>query len=183
MRSFVLPKALGGIATGFKASGSITSDLRERSASCRAPLLRRIRVTFFSHNAIIHVLFVSACLIGVGLNLARAFAPGKIPNLWDAAELITTPQKLIFLMTRLGWPPIFWLQLVVSAFTPIAYTLWPPTVPEREALLDRDVKTGLAYPKLEARMQRKTIFGGWRYVRATISILYTVGLFIANEAA
>ena len=181
MRSFILPKALGGEVTGFKASGSISSDLEERRAGSRAPLLRRLRVTLFSQYAVIHAIFILACLIGFALNLARAFSPADIPNLWDTATLTTMHDRLVFFVTRLGWPPLFWMQFIASALTPILYTVWPPTQPDREELLDRDEKTGVAYPKIEARNSRRTPTGAWRYGRATIAMLYTFALFVANE--
>ena len=53
--------------------------------------------------------------------------------------------------------------------------------PDREELLDRDEKTGVAYPKVEARNSRRTPAGAWRYGRATIAMLYTFALFVANE--
>ncbi|KAM0708792.1 hypothetical protein Q7P35_005445 [Cladosporium inversicolor] len=181
MRSFVLPKALGGETKGFKASGSIPSDLQERSVGSRAPLLRRLRVILFSQYAWIHAIFVLACLIGFALNLARAFSPADIPNLWDTATLTTMHDRLVFFVTRLGWPPLFWMQFIASALTPILYAIWPPTQPDREELLDRDEKTGVAYPKIEARNSRRTPAGAWRYGRATIAMLYTFALFVANE--
>ena len=181
MRSFILPKALGGAATGFRASGSISSDLQERRAESRAPLLRRLNVTLFSHYAFIHAIFILICLIGFALNLARAFGPANIPNLWDTATLTTIHDKLVFFVTRLGWPPLFWIQFIASALTPILYAVWPPTQPDREELLDRDEKTGVAYPKIEARNSRRTPAGAWRYGRATIAMLYTFALFVANE--
>jgi hypothetical protein len=181
MRSFVLPEALGGGPTGFTASGSISNDLQERRAGSRAPLLRRLRVTLFSHYAIVHAMFVLACLIGFALNLARAFSPVDIPNLWDTAILSTTQDRLVFFVTRLGWPPLVWMQFIASALTPIIYAVWPPSQQDREELLDRDEKTGVAYPKIEARNSKRTPVGAWRYGRATVAMLYTFALFVANE--
>lgn len=181
MRSFVLPKALGGETTGFKASGSISSDLEERHVGSRAPLLRRLRVTLFSHHAIVHAIFVVACVIGVALNLARTFSPTNIPNLWDTAVLTNTHDRLVFFVTRLGWPPLVWMQFIASALTPIVYAIWPPTQPDREELLERDEKTGVAYPKIEARTPKRTPAGIWRYVRPALSMIYTFALFVANE--
>jgi hypothetical protein len=181
MRSFVLPEALGGEVTGFKASGSIPDDLQERRAGSRAPLLRRLRVTLFSQYAFIHAVFVLACLIGFALNMARAFSPADIPNLWDTATLTTMHDRLVFFVTRLGWPPLFWMQFIASALTPILYAIWPPAQPDREELLDRDEKTGVAYPKIEARNSKRTSAGSWRYGRATIAMFYTFALFVANE--
>lgn len=181
MRSFVLPEALGGGPTGFTASGSISGDLQERRAESRAPLLRRLQVTLFSHYAIVHAIFLLACLIGFALNLARAFSPSDIPNLWDTATLSTTHDRLVFFVTRLGWPPMVWMQFIASALTPIIYAIWPPSQPDREELLDRDEKTGVAYPKIEARISKRTPAGAWRYGRATVAMLYTFAIFVANE--
>lgn len=179
--SFVLPTALGGETLGFKSSGSVSNDLQERRADSRAPLFRRLRVTLFSHHAIVHALFVLACVAGIALNFARIFSPIKIPNLWDTASPVATQEKLVFFVTRLGWPPLFWMQFFASALTPITYAIWPPTQPDREDLLDRDEKTGVAYPKAEMRKPRRTAAGRWRYVRATISMMYTFALFVTNE--
>ena len=181
LRSFILPKALGGEKTGFKPSGSISNDLDERSPHHRAPLLRRLRKTLFSHLAIIHLLFMTACLTGLALNLARTFSPTDIPNLWSTAPITTPAQRLEFFITRLGWPPLFWLQFVASAATPIVYAVWPPSQPEREELLDRDEKTGVAYPKVEARMARRTRTGWWRYVRGAFAMGWTFAVFFGNE--
>jgi hypothetical protein len=182
MRSFVLPEALGGGPTGFTASGSISDDLQERRTGSRASLLRRLRVTLFSHYAIVHAIFLLACLLGFALNLARAFSPANIPNLWDTAILTTMQDRLLFFVTRLGWPPLVWMQFIASALTPIIYAIWPPSQPDREELLDRDEKTGVAYPKIDARNSKRTPAGAWRYGRATVAMLYAFALFVANEA-
>jgi hypothetical protein len=184
LRSFVLPTALGGEKAGFKSSGSVSSDLNERSRQTRAPLLRRLRVTLFSHLAIIHLLFILACLTGLALNLARTFLPptNSIPNLWSTAPITTSGERLEFFITRLGWPPLFWLQFVASAATPIVYAIWPPAMPEeREELLERDEKTGVAYPKLESKGARRNRWGWWRYARGALAMAWTVAVFVGNE--
>lgn len=181
MRSFVLPAALGGETLGFKASGSVSSELNERSQQHRASLLRRLRITLFSQYAIIHALFIAACLVGLALNIARTFSPTIIPNLWDTAALTSTADRVVFFVTRLGWPPLFWLQFMASALTPLVYIMWPPSQPDREELLHRDEKTGVAYPKAGSMMSKRTAVGWWRSVRPALSIVYTFALFVANE--
>jgi hypothetical protein len=181
MRSFVLPTALGGEKTGFKASGSISNDLNERSQQTRAPLHRRLRVSLFSHLTIIHLLFILACLTGLALNLARTFSPTSIPNLWSKAAITSPAERLEFFITRLGWPPLFWLQFVASAATPIAYAIWPPAMPDREELLERDEKTGVAYPKAEATGAKRTRSGWWRYIRGVVAMGWTFAVFVGNE--
>ena len=184
LRSFVLPTALGGEKAGFKASGSVSSDLNERSLQNRAPLFRRLRTTLFSHLAIIHLLFILACLTGLALNLARTLVPApniSIPNLWSSAPITTPAQRLEFFITRLGWPPLFWLQFVASAATPIAYAIWPPSQPDREELLERDEKTEVSYPRLEARGTRRNRWGWWRYGRGALAMAWTFAVFVGNE--
>jgi hypothetical protein len=183
LRSFVLPTALGGEKSGFKASGSISSALNERSTQHRASLLRRLRVTLFSHLAIIHLLFILACLTGLALNLARTFSPpnSSIPNFWSSASITTPAQRLEFFITRLGWPPLFWLQFVASAATPIVYAIWPPSQPDRGELLERDEKTGVSYPKVEARGARRNRWGWWRYGRGALAMGWTFAVFVGNE--
>jgi hypothetical protein len=183
LRSFVLPTALGGEKAGFKPSGSVSSALSERSLIHRAPLIRRLRVTLFSHLAIIHLLFILACLTGLALNLARTFLPptNSIPNLWSTAPITTSGERLEFFITRLGWPPLFWLQFVASATTPIVYAIWPPAMPEREELLERDEKTGVSYPKIESRGTKRTRWGWWRYGRGALAMAWTFAVFVGNE--
>lgn len=181
LRSFILPASLGGSKTNFTPTGSIPTTLHERSRQNTAPLLRRLRVTLLSHYALIHLLFILATLTGLSLNLARTLSPAQIPNLWSSAPIETPSQRLEFFVTRLGWPPVFWLQFVVSAATPIVYAFWPPVVPEREALLERDEKTGVAYPKAESRGVRRSGAGWWRYVRGAVVMGWTLAVFVGNE--
>ena len=47
---------------------------------------------------------------------------------------------------------VLWVTLVVNAWTPIAYALWPPPLKEREAFLKRDER-GVAYPREEVRVE------------------------------
>jgi hypothetical protein len=161
----------------------VSSDLNERSRQTRAPLLRRLRTTLFSHLAIIHLLFILACLTGLALNLARTFSlpNSSIPNLWSTASITTPAQRLEFFITRLGWPPLFWLQFVASAATPIAYAIWPPSQPDREELLESDEKTGVSYPKVEARGTRRNRWGWWRYGRGALAMAWTFAVFVGNE--
>jgi len=49
---------------------------------------------------------------------------------------------------------------LAGCWTLIKYAIWPPTVPDREELLDRDEKTGVARPKEEWKKQR---YGAWSF--------------------
>lgn len=44
-----------------------------------------------------------------------------------------------------------WLLAVNAACVPIHYAIWPPTMPDRETLLNRDPATGIAHPTEAAK--------------------------------
>ena len=121
VRSFILPEKLGGRKTGFTSTGSITSAMNERSKENRASLPRRLWIVIVHHLAWVHLLFILAIVAGVILTLLRCFLPDGLERIRSAyviGNAITTHDKLIYLVTRLGWPPLFWLQSTVSAMTP-----------------------------------------------------------------
>lgn len=126
VRSFILPAKLGGRKTGFTSTGSIASAMNERSKENRASLPRRLWIVVVHHLAWVHLLFILAIVAGVVLTLLRCFLPDGLERIRSAyviGNATTTHDKLIYLITRLGWPPLFWLQATVSAMTPFVSTL------------------------------------------------------------
>jgi hypothetical protein len=121
IRSFILPAALGGRKTGFTSTGSIASAMDERSKENRASLPRRVWIVVVHQMAWVHGLFILAIVAGVTLTLLRCFLPDGLERIRSAyiiGNATTTRDKLVYLITRLGWPPLFWLQSTVSALTP-----------------------------------------------------------------
>lgn len=121
VRSFILPTILGGRKTGFTSTGSITSAMDERSKENRASLPRRLWVIVIHQLAWVHLLFILAIIAGVVLTFLRCFLPDgleKIRSAYVIGAATSTEDKLVYLITRLGWPPLFWLQSTVSAMTP-----------------------------------------------------------------
>ena len=121
VRSFILPEKLGGRKTGFTSTGSITSAMNERSKENRASLPRRQLIDVVHQLAWVHLLFILAIVAGVVLTLLRCFLSDGLERIRSAyiiGNATTTHDKLIYLVTRLGWPPLFWLQATVSAMTP-----------------------------------------------------------------
>lgn len=129
---------------------------------------------------LIHFLFVLACLAGLGLAFARCFSKTTIANAYNVHHPATTKAQFIYLVTRIGWPPLLWLQNTISAMSPILYMLSPPTAPDREDLLDRDPRTGVAYPRLEARLEKKNAWLGWRHAVVGLAFLYAISLFVIS---
>lgn len=121
VRSFILPTKLGGRKTGFTSTGSIASAMEERSKENRVSLPRRLWIIVVHQLAWVHLLFILAILAGVILTLLRCFLPDGLERIRSAyiiGNATSTHDKLIYLITRLGWPPLFWLQATVSAMTP-----------------------------------------------------------------
>lgn len=168
-RSFILPTWLGGQKQAFKPTGSLKSELNERDAAIRKGVFRRLKTIVVNYMAGFHVFYVYLTLTAVTLTTLRCLF--NEPNLRD---------KLVCMLTHAFWPPIAWILTVSAFWTPIAYALNPPTCPDREELLDRDPKTGIAHP---TKKSKKTAFHGetiWFELEYFVSTAFTVAVFIAS---
>jgi hypothetical protein len=133
----------------FSSSGSIKSELNERDASTRAPLFRRLKVILWDCDVYLHLFYILFVLAAVTYStVIGVLRTDSLTNLW------------IFLLTHAFWPPMLWVLCITACCEPIRYAIWPPTMPEREELLDRDLKTGIARPK---EMWKKTRYGKWTF--------------------
>lgn len=170
VRSFLLPRWLGGKFATFSSSGSIHSVINERDTRARAPLVRRIRAIGWNGGVFIHVLYVLFTVGAAATSTSRAFT--------------TTPHnyrdRLFYMLTHAGWPPLVWLVASTACFVPIKYALSPPAMPDREDLLHRDKVTGVAHPTEGAkrpRWGRTNILHEGFYAAVTI---YTAVLFFGS---
>lgn len=134
VRSFLLPRWLGGQAQAFNPSGSLKSNLNERDPVLRAPLWRRLWVILFNNLASFHLLYVYFCLTAVILSTYRCTLD------------VTLRDRVKCTLTHACWPPMTWVIVVSAFWIPITYACDPPTIPDRETLLERDPKTGVAHP-------------------------------------
>lgn len=144
LRSFVLPTWLGGQTQAFKPSGSLKSELNERDPTHRANLFRRLFTIVFNYLAGYHILYVYFCLTAVTLTTIRCIV-----------DQYTLRDQLVCMLTHAFWPPLSWIMVVSAFWVPITYAIDPPSMPDREALLNRDPKTGIAHPTRESK---KTAF-------------------------
>lgn len=83
-------------------------------------------------------------------------------------------------LTHAGWPPVLWVTCAVNCWAPIQYALTPPTVPDREELLDRDDKTGVAYPKESAKKTSASAVHWLHEVQYTLICCYTAVAFVLS---
>ncbi|TDZ17907.1 Cellulose synthase 1 [Colletotrichum orbiculare MAFF 240422] len=169
VRSFILPTWLGGQTQAFKPTGSLGSALNERDAKNRKNMFRRLWGVLVNYMAVFHLSFVYLTLVGVVLTSYRAF--------WQNDEL---RDLLIGLITHAFWPPLTFVFICSSLWTPIAYAIDPPDMPDREQLLERDPKTFVAHP---TKQSKKIAFGGqaaWFETELTITTAYTILIFVCS---
>lgn len=163
VQSFILPKWLGGKPMAFSPTGSLTSELNERDASRRAPLLKRLKVVIWDCKAYIHLTFVLFTISAVIVALSRV---GSVTGNAEA--------KYHYILTHIAWPPMLWILSAVAFSVPLRYAIWPPTVPDRDDLLDRDGDTFVAHPKAQSKepqWSNLTLFHEGIYSLITIYVL------------
>lgn len=168
IRAFVLPTWLGGQTQAFKPTGSLKSALNERSKVNRAHMFRRFFTILGNYMAGFHLSYVYLVLVAVVMSSYRCFLQ------------TTVRDTLICLVTHAFWPPLSFIIVCSSFWIPINYALDPPSTPDRETLLDRDPKTGIAHPKKESK---KIAFSGqatWFEFEYSFSTIFTTVVFAAS---
>ncbi|KAF4592114.1 Glycosyl transferase, family 2 [Ophiocordyceps camponoti-floridani] len=166
VRSFMLPSWLGGTSQAFKPTGSLSSALNERDPLRKKNMVRRLWAILFNYMGFFHFMFVYMTLTGVALTSFRCYVTSS-----------SVREVLMSLMTHAFWPPLTFVFICSSLWVPIAYAIDPPMMPDREDLLDRDVKTHVAHPTAESK---KIAFGGqaaWFELELTTSTLFTALIF------
>lgn len=169
IRSFMLPKWLGGQVQAFKPTGSLASALNERDPALKRSMVRRIWTILINYMGIFHLAFVYLTLVAVVLTSYRCFV-----------RTDDTRSLLLCLVTHAFWPPLTFIFICSSLWTPVAYAIDPPQMPDREQLLDRDPKTMVAHPNAKSK---KIAFGGqaaWFEFELTTTTLYTTLVFVAS---
>ncbi|KAF4548249.1 Hypothetical protein D9617_30g011540 [Elsinoe fawcettii] len=144
IKSILLPGWMGGTVMRFIATGSIRHLMKERDASRRPHVFRRLHSVLFRDGAWYHALYATLCWFAVSSAVQRAadLHPGYSTDFW------------MYLLLHVAWCPVPWLFHSVAFLVPIRYAIFPPTTPDREEFLDRDPKTGIAHPKAEFRQIR-----------------------------
>ncbi|KAG6291928.1 hypothetical protein E4U09_003649 [Claviceps aff. purpurea] len=169
IRAFILPTWLGGQVQAFKPTGSLGSALNERDPKLKKNMFRRVWTILVNYMGSFHLVFVYFTLTSVVLTSWRCFV-----------NTDNTKSLLLCLVTHAFWPPLTFLFICNSMWTPVAYAIDPPLMPDREQLLIRDPKTLVAHPNPKFK---KIAFGGqaaWFELEQTITSAYTILLFVAT---
>ena len=168
IRSFFLPKWLGGAVQNFQPTGSIKSDLNERDPVLRAGLIRRIYTILFNYLGIYHVIYVYFVLSAVSLSSSRCVAENG--RVYD---------KLLCLLTHAFWPPVAWIIVCSAFWIPVTYAIDPPNMPPREDLLEIDPKTGVKRPTEKAKAIGWGFRDGTGEMEYTVTTAFTCLIFVA----
>ncbi|KAH8893004.1 glycosyltransferase family 2 protein [Thozetella sp. PMI_491] len=169
VRSFFLPKWLGGQAQAFKPTGSLRSSLNERDSKDRRNLAWRLWVILLDNLAIFHLVFVYFTIIAVVLSAYRC-----------TIQQTSVEDAGICLLTYTFWPPLTILFVCSSMWTPVSYAIDPPTVPDREDLLERDKETIVAHP---TAISKQTAFSSRQAcleLEYGLTTLYTALVFVVS---
>ncbi|GAB7355557.1 hypothetical protein MBLNU459_g6031t1 [Dothideomycetes sp. NU459] len=169
IQSFILPSWLGGKSMAFTTSGSIKDALNERDAATRAPMWRRLKVILWDCSAYQHLLYILFVIAAVALSTTHAFLDNH-----DANSILT------YLVTHAFFPPMLWLISMTAFCIPIRYAIAPPTMPDREELLDRDPKSGVAHPKEYWKKQRWGKKHFWHEAELVFTVAYTIFIFVIS---
>ena len=168
IRSFFLPKWLGGQTQAFKPTGSLGSKINERDPHHRAPIYRRLWTILVNYMACYHVAYVYFVLVAVVVSSYRIFLMNGLKA------------QIIGLLTHAFWPPLAWVIVVSSFWIPVQYACDPPDMPDREELLNRDPKTGIAHPTKEAKKIGYRPQSFWFEIEYTLTTAYTCLAFAAS---
>jgi len=176
IKSFLLPRHMGGKPTAFTPTGTVADHVHERNVSRRQPLVRRLRYILLDcgawfHTAISAALILSACLI----IRSRLIARNSDPLSAAAGQALVRGQWFQVLRT-VAWPTSPWFPTTISCLMPLRYAIAPPTCPDREALMGKRDAGGARYPTPQARRG-----GSWAALDFQFVPLYTA--FVAYVAA
>ncbi|KAI4093575.1 MAG: hypothetical protein LQ344_002802 [Seirophora lacunosa] len=129
---FALSSLTGGAVPLFPPSGGV--DTRDAKT-----LARRLKTALWNDGFVIHIVIIASLLAGLAASANAASHDDG--GFWRG------------LFVRAGWPPVLliWSAYMVDCCTPLSYTLSPPAPIPREALLDRNPDTQVAYPNEYAK--------------------------------
>ncbi|KAJ4386901.1 hypothetical protein N0V93_009800 [Gnomoniopsis smithogilvyi] len=173
VRTFIIPKNLGGKPVTFTPTGSIGNQFRERDPHRRAPRWQRLR-HIIADGAWFHLAVVILFLTSVFLRIGRAVSlhvlvPSGTPD-WEGFWMR--------IIQNVAWPSNPWLVSTLACMTPLQYALFPPTTPDREKLLGKRDENGVRYPLETVRGKTKRSKLTLGYVETyTLYMIFVLAMF------
>lgn len=119
-------------------------------------ILKQFKTILWDNSGLLHFVVTATCLTGVILSIIRTAHASNSNDIYEMS---------LNWLTHGGYPPavLLWSSVICNGFIPISYAIWNPYRPERESLLDRDPKTGVAYPTARARDQGHRQSAEWQF--------------------
>ena len=132
----------------FSPTGSMLDGQRERESRDSKSFVRRMKFLIGTVGLWVEIFVIASAAVGGTLSIRSALRMD-----------INYQNQLQGLFARAAWPPAFalWTMFIVECSKPIAYILFPPEIPPREALLDRDPTTKVAYPSARAKDEERIV--------------------------
>jgi hypothetical protein len=131
-------------------------------------MYRRVWTICINYLAGFHVAYVYFVLVAVTLSSYRCFLKNDTRGI------------LVCLLTHAFWPPLSWVIVCSSFWIPFTYAVDPPNMPDREDLLIRDAKTGVAHPKPEAKRIGKAPQTWLFEMEYSFTSIFTTTVFVAT---
>ncbi|KAJ6192131.1 nucleotide-diphospho-sugar transferase [Bipolaris maydis] len=180
LRGFILPSWLGGTKPGFVPSGSLAAKIEDRHPNAPS-LMVRVHALILHQKVWMHVLYIIACILGFSLNLVRGLDRNvHIGTAYSTDPVSSHRSPWVFLLTTIGWPPMWWLGQLVSCWIPVSYVLWPPVQVTAEEALEKGNEHGIRYPKEEYSRPRRTVYGRLSDHFTMVILLYTMVAFAGS---
>lgn len=156
LRTFFLPRWLGGHSPGFIPTGTLQSKIYERDITKRAPLLLRLYHICIECGAWFHT------LVGAGICFGLVY---RFIQMRASKGFLTT----------LAWPSLTWLCVLEAMAKPLTYAVAPPDVLERHLLLEAKDGVRMKFTKLN---NREMGWGWWKFDTAYLRTAITAYNFV-----
>ena len=151
-------------------SGRTKDGESERKARASKSVIRRLKFLLADYRLWSPLLVIVSIVYGATLSIRRTLSMD-----------ISFQHQQQRLLVSVAWPPAFvhWMMFIVECWKPISYAVFLPKVYPREALLNRDAKTKVAYPsdmaKNEERIRPSQWFAHFILAYAVLVLVYGWG--------
>ena len=144
--SIGLLKWVFAVERKFAPSGSMLVGQGERESWTSCSIFRRIKVALGQSSSWLQLLVLMFSIFGAIYNVKMVLGLD-----------ISHQHRLQMFLVGIAWPSAFvhWMLFVEECWKPLSYVIFPPTIRPREALLDRDLKTKVAYPSEMAKDEER----------------------------
>lgn len=131
----------------FTTAGSTLHGQRERESRASNSFTRRIILVLSEFGSWLQLFVIASTIFGAAHSIRTTI------SLKD----VDSQKRLQILLTGVAWPPAFvhWTLFIVECWKPLSYVIFPRKIHTREALVNRDPDTKVAYPSEVAKDEKR----------------------------